>query len=147
MTAPFTTRRRVEFRETDMAGIVHFSNYFSWMEQAEHEAWRSLGLGVHTTVGGEAISWPRVSAECDYRRALRFEDLIDVELGLERIGTKSLTWRSRFFHNGTLVAEGRMTAACCHVAHGQPPVAVEIPAAIRKAVESLKWPSLENSRT
>jgi acyl-CoA thioester hydrolase len=139
VTAPFTTRRRVEFRETDMAGIVHFSNYFSWMEQAEHEAWRSLGLGVNTVVDGEPVSWPRVSATCDYRRAIRFEEVIDVEFGLERIGTSSLTWRTRFLHNGTLVAEGRMTAACCRVEHGQPPVAIEIPATIRRAVAALLW--------
>ena len=42
----FKTRRRVEFRDTDMAGIVHFSVFFAYMEQAEHELLRSLGLGV-----------------------------------------------------------------------------------------------------
>lgn len=122
-----------------MAGIVHFSNYFAWMEQAEHEAWRSLGLGVMTEIGGETVSWPRVAAECDFRRAIRFEDLIDVQLGLSRIGNRSLTWRVRFFHDGILVAEGSMTAVCCTVEPGRPPVSREIPARIRPLLDGLLW--------
>ena len=36
-------KRRVEFAETDMAGQVHFSNFFRYMEAAEHAFFRSLG--------------------------------------------------------------------------------------------------------
>ena len=42
----FKTQRRVEFRDTDTAGIVHFSNFFAYMEQAEHALLRSIDLGV-----------------------------------------------------------------------------------------------------
>ena len=35
MTAPFRVSRRVDFADTDMAGIIHFSNYFRYMEFAE----------------------------------------------------------------------------------------------------------------
>lgn len=140
MPAPFVTRRRVEFRETDMAGIVHFSNYFTWMEQAEHEVWRSLGLGVLTQVDGEWISWPRVRAECDYRRAIRFEDILDVEIGLLKIGSKSLTWKVRFLHQTELIAEGTMVTVCCLVQHGHSPVSREIPAVLRSRIGDLLWP-------
>ena len=43
---PLTTRRRVEFRDTDAAGIVHFSAFFVWMESAEHELLRAAGVPV-----------------------------------------------------------------------------------------------------
>ena len=46
MSQVYTFRRRIEFRETDMAGIVHFSNFFAYMEQAEHDFLRSVGMGV-----------------------------------------------------------------------------------------------------
>lgn len=141
MTAPFRTQRRVEFRETDMAGIVHFSNYFVWMEQAEHELWRQLGLGVVTRVDGEPLSWPRVAAECNYRRALRFEDLIDVQLGIARIGTSSIVWRTRFLHGGELVADGSMTSVCCRVLHGAAPESRPIPATIRERLQAFLWPA------
>src|SRR5213078_989612 len=46
MPAVFRTTRRVEFADTDMAGIVHFANFFRYMESAEHEFLRSHGLSV-----------------------------------------------------------------------------------------------------
>ena len=42
----FRTRRIVEFRDTDAAGIVHFSAFFPWMESAEHEMLRSVGIKI-----------------------------------------------------------------------------------------------------
>ncbi len=124
-----------------MAGIVHFSNFFTWMEQAEHEVWRSLGTGVVITHNGQTLSWPRVSAECNYRRAARFEEIIDVEIGVSKIGTKSLTWQVRFFHEGTPVADGSVTTVCCVIEHGKPPVPVEIPAPIRNLLEEVLLPA------
>lgn len=57
--AQFTTRRRVEFSETDMAGIVHFANFYRWMEEAEHDFFRSLGLSIMVRQeDGSYIGWP-----------------------------------------------------------------------------------------
>ena len=72
MAYEFKLIRRIEFSETDMAGIVHFSNFFRMMESAEHAFFRSLGFSVHPE--GGTTGWPRVSATCDYLRPLRFED-------------------------------------------------------------------------
>ena len=46
MAFEFKAIRRVEFSETDMAGIVHYSNFFRYMETAEHGFFRSLGYSV-----------------------------------------------------------------------------------------------------
>ena len=74
-SSAFTTRRRVEFRDTDAAGIVHFSAFFFWMESAEHELLRSIGLHVFEgQADGSEYSWPRVSVACDYTSAVRFGD-------------------------------------------------------------------------
>ena len=68
MATPFRVARRVEFHDTDMAGIVHFSNFFRYMEFAEVEFLRSKGLSVAwVELNGERIGFPRVSAACDYR--------------------------------------------------------------------------------
>ena len=65
MPLPFCTSRRVEFRDTDAAGIVHFSVVPVYMEQAGHELLRSLGMSVHQHDAQGEISWPRVSVGCD----------------------------------------------------------------------------------
>ena len=46
MATAFVTSRRVEFSDTDAAGIMHFVAFFRMMEQAEHELLRSVGLSV-----------------------------------------------------------------------------------------------------
>ena len=78
MAATFRTTRLVEFGDTDMAGIVHFARFFEYMEAAEHALLRSLGLSVVMDWEGEPISFPRVSASCDYFRPARFEDLLTI---------------------------------------------------------------------
>ena len=57
-----------------MAGIVHFSNFFRYMESAEHAFFRSFGHSVTLNEMDEMMGLPRVQASCDYRHPLRFED-------------------------------------------------------------------------
>ena len=117
---PFRSQRRVEFRDTDAAGIAHFSTFFNYMEEVEHEFLRSLGLSVVMHDDQGVVSWPRVSAQCDYQGAVRFEDVVDVELSVARVGEKSVTYHFVFRHDGRQVAEGRLTAVCCRMDDGAP---------------------------
>ena len=128
MTQSYNRTRRVEFRDTDAAGIVHFSVFFTYMEETEHEFLRELGLGVKCEIDGRWVSFPRVSARCDYRIPLKFEQLVDIELSVGRIGTKSVTYDFRFVLDGRLAAEGSLTAVCCEWDEaGGPPVSIAIP--------------------
>lgn len=136
----FQTRRRVEFRDTDAAGIVHFSVFFSYMEAAEHEFLRHLGLSVVTRNGPVVISWPRVAARCDYRQSIRFEDIVVIDVAVRRLGNKSVTWGFRFHREGTAIAEGEVTAVCCEISHTAPdeplkPVPIEIPQEFRSRLQ------------
>ena len=135
MPQQFKTRRRVEFRDTDTAGIVHFSNFFAYMEQAEHEFLRSIGLGVICELDGQTVSWPRVNAQCNYRNAIRFEEMIDVVVSVTRVGSKSVTYGFEFFRDQTPVADGSITAVCCLFEHGKRPESIQIPPKFLAAIE------------
>src|SRR5678809_277398 len=74
----YTLRRRVHFYETDTAGIVHFSNFFRYMEEAEHALWRDAGLTIARLRKG--IGFPRVATSFEYHRPLRVEDEFDVRI-------------------------------------------------------------------
>jgi acyl-CoA thioester hydrolase len=100
MPYQFRCRQRVEFADTDMAGIVHFSNFFRYMERTEHAFLRSLGLSVHGTSGGDLVSWPRVNAQCDFRAPLSFEDELDVHLLVREKRSKSITYEFHFYRYG-----------------------------------------------
>ena len=80
MPHEFKLRRMVEFAETDMAGIMHFSNYFRFMEATEHAFFRQLGATVHEDSQGAMRGWARVQAECRYVAPLRYQDLVEVQL-------------------------------------------------------------------
>jgi len=115
MANVFHTTRRVEFADTDMAGIVHFASYFRWMEAAEHEFLRSRGLSVVMDWQGQPIGFPRVSATCDFTQPARFEDLLAIEVELTRVGTKSLTYAFTFRKAGQTLATGQLSTVCCRV--------------------------------
>ncbi len=125
--ASLKTRRRVEFRDTDAAGIVHFSAFFFWMESAEHELMRAAGLHVfERQPDGSEYSWPRVSVACDYRSTARFGDELDITVCVAAIGRTSVTYQFVFEHEGRAVAEGRVVAVRCLLrpGNGLEPVAI-----------------------
>src|SRR5688500_19219885 len=112
--AQFTYRRRVQFAETDMAGIVHFSNYYRYMEEAEHAWFRSLGLSImYTWPDGQVIGWPRVRTAVIYDAPARYDDEIEIRLNVVRKGVKSLTLELEFWRDATRLARGSMKTVCC----------------------------------
>ena len=104
----FVHRRRVEFAETDMAGIVHFSMIFRYMEEAEHALWRAAGLSIAKS--GENVGWPRVSAGLDFKAPLFFEDEFEVVVAIENVSRSSITYHHVIVKGETVIAEGTMTA-------------------------------------
>lgn len=130
--------RRVEFSDTDMAGIVHYSNFFRYMEVAEHEFFRSLGFSVVTRQVDPPVGWPRVHAECDYKQPLRFEDQFEIHMVVSAKKSKSLTYRFRFRKLNVPapveVARGSITVVCVTHQRGRMK-AVTIPKEIANRIE------------
>jgi YbgC/YbaW family acyl-CoA thioester hydrolase len=130
---PFVSHRRVEFSQTDMAGIVHFANYYKWMEEIEHDFFRSQGLKImERQPDGTSIGWPRVTASCHFQAPAHYEDEIEGRLIVERVGLKSLTFYIEFWRDGTRLAYGRMKSACCLCYPDGSLVSIEIPATARQ---------------
>jgi acyl-CoA thioester hydrolase len=88
----FSYRRLVEFADTDLAGIMHFSNFFRFVECAEHAFFRSLGFQVHTANDAEHHGWPRLEVSCKYHKPARFEQTLEVRLRIDEIRTSSLRY-------------------------------------------------------
>ena len=124
MAYEFKLVRRVEFSETDMAGIVHYSNFFRYMEAAEHAFFRSLGFSVVTRQVDPPVGWPRVHAACDFKQPLRFEDEVEVHMLVTEKKSKSLSYEFRFRRlnppGAEEVARGKLTVVCVtRDAHGK----------------------------
>ena len=130
----FSIQRTIQFAETDMAGVLHFSNYFRLMEEVEHAFWRSLGYSVYMAGKDPDISWPRVAVHCEYRLPVRFEDTVELRHSLTRIGTKSIEHEIELIRDGRRIAVGTMKTVCCAMT-GQGFTAIEIPAILREKLE------------
>ena len=103
----YRLRRRVNFYELDPAGIVHFSWFFRYMEEAEHAMWREAGASI--TPQGAGSAYPRVAATFDYHSPLRFEDEFEVTIRIVAIGTKSIRYECVVSRGDTRIATGGMT--------------------------------------
>jgi len=139
MAYEFKATRMVEFSDTDMAGIMHYSNFFRFMETAEHGFYRSLGFSVVSPEVDPLLGWPRVHAECDFKRLLRFEDQVEIHLLVREKKARTLSFLFRFRKLNAVpveeVATGMLTIVC--VSHGPngKMTAVPIPSAIADKIE------------
>ena len=139
MPYEFKVVRRVEFSDTDMAGLMHFSNYFRFMETAEHGFYRELGFSVVLKERTPPLGFPRVHASCDFMKPLRFEDQIEIRLRVTEKKSKSLTYAFQFFNLSVRpvveAARGVVTIVCVSHAPDGKLAAVPIPREIAEKIE------------
>jgi len=106
MTSPSVSiQRRVQWMDTDAAGIWHHSVVIRWTEEAEAELHRQLGI-IDQTFGAT----PRVRTEFEFHQALRFDDVVEIRLSVTALGTTSVTYRIDVTKEISLVASGRLVA-------------------------------------
>ncbi len=114
MVSEYSIRRRALFCDTDASGLVHFSKFFRYMEECEHRFLQSLNQSVYDKSKVPHIAWPRVGVRCDYRKALRFDEMCEIKLLVKEIGDSSITYQFQFTNcdDDTLCAVGEMVVVC-----------------------------------
>lgn len=125
MISEHRLRRRVQFYETDAAGVVHFTCFFRYMEEAEHALWREAGLSI--APAGADVAFPRVAAAFEFHRPLRFEDEFDITIRITAIADKTIGYTCTLSKDHERVATGTLTIACARARPGEPMKAVSIP--------------------
>jgi YbgC/YbaW family acyl-CoA thioester hydrolase len=108
----YRTTRRIEFSDTDLAGVVHFARFFVFMETAEDEFLRKHGAAFTMEESGRTLGWPKVSAACDYRSPARYGDTLDIRLKVQKVSRRTITYEIDFSRDGAEIARGRTTSAC-----------------------------------
>lgn len=90
--------------DTDAAGIWHHSTAARWMEEAEAELHRRLGI-IDETFGNT----PRVNLQFDFRTPLHFEDEVDIAFAVMSVGDTSVTYEMTGTRDGVTAVTARMT--------------------------------------
>ncbi|MGA8904000.1 MAG: thioesterase family protein [Candidatus Bathyarchaeia archaeon] len=131
---PFKRSFRVHWVDTDIAGVMHFSNFFRYFEACEEEFYRSLSLPLTEIREKFGVMLPRVEVHCQYKAACRFDEQIDVTLRVREVEEKTITYNFQIFRqsDGKLAAEGYVKC----IAVNSEWKAVPLPAEIAKTVRS-----------
>ena len=133
MANEFRYKRRVQFAETDLAGMVHFSNMFRYLDEAEHALWRDAGLSI--VQAGTDIGWPRLSAALEFRNPLRFEEEFEVWVRIAELKTRTIEYEFTLVRGKSVIAVGTMTSICVRKQPDGTMRAAEIPAEIADKLE------------
>jgi acyl-CoA thioester hydrolase len=124
----FRWTSRILFIDTDASGRIHYTALFRYFEAAEIEFFRTIGVLHHHP----AVAFPRVHVECDYRSAIRYDDLLTFELSVGRIGSVSVQFKFRVLNNEVEVARGIVVIAGMD---RETQRAMPIPAELREKLE------------
>jgi acyl-CoA thioester hydrolase len=128
----FVHRLRVRFHECDPQGVVFNAHYFTYFDVALTEMWRAA-FGSYQSVVEQGTDVVVVEAAATYRAPARFEEEIDVELAIARLGTTSMTTQTAIRRDGDLLVEGRLV----HVFVDPATMAKQaIPAHVRAGLEA-----------
>lgn len=136
---PMVIERRITFSQTDAAGLIHFTTYFTLMEEAEAALFRELGLPLLWNSDGFAYGFPRVNCQCKFRRPIGFDTSVRVELSIADIQGQRIFYDCRFLTpEGDVCASGSMVTAFAKRDSSGELSGAEMPKPTREALESWK---------
>ena len=97
----FTIEERVRWGDVDAARIIFYGAYIHFFEFAETELFREVGLHYGTMFDELKIWLPRVHLECDFYRAARLDDLLEVSVYVGHFGNRSMRLNFEVRRNGS----------------------------------------------
>jgi YbgC/YbaW family acyl-CoA thioester hydrolase len=131
---PFKQTYRVRWVDTDLAGVMHFTNYLRYFEACEEEFYRSIALSFKEIHAKYGLMFPRVETYCSYKAACRFDDLFEVTMQLREVGEKTVTWGFQAVRttDGKLAAEGYIKCIAVNAEWKAVPIPPELATIIRQ---------------
>lgn len=122
---------RVYWEDTDAGGVVYYANYLKFMERARSEWLRAFGFEQDVLRDEAGVVFVVRRVTIDYLSPARFNDQLDVSVGLHETGRASLSVRQELMRGSDCLARADVTLACVDAANFKP---VKMPATILQAL-------------
>lgn len=103
----FVHRLRVRYAECDPQGVVFNANYLVYFDVAHTEFWRAA-VGPYQELGDSGVELVVADARCRFVAPARFDDELEIAVGVSRLGTTSITTRFKVRGPVGRVAEGEV---------------------------------------
>ena len=91
---------KVYYRDVDQMGIVYYTRYLEYFEEARTELLDSLGLTI-SFIENRGIQLPVIASHCDYKRGAKLEDVLVIEASIEEIPKVKLNINYYIFDKGS----------------------------------------------
>jgi acyl-CoA thioester hydrolase len=132
--AEFIWPIRVYYEDTDSGGVVYYANYLKFMERARTEWLRSLGFEQDQLAEQNGIVFAVRKVEMDFISPARFNDALEVKVGIVERKRASMTFRQEITNtsSGRILCSGKVQVASVDAATFRPrpipePVLKELP--------------------
>ncbi len=132
---PFQTKIEVRFADVDAAGLAFYPRILKMLHLAFERLFEErFGISYADVIQKDALGFPTVHLEVDFEAPLRFGDVAEGEIAVERVGVKSVTVRYRVRRGGVLCVEARSTVVSVRVQENAP---VPLPEKYRRWFEAV----------
>jgi acyl-CoA thioester hydrolase len=111
---PFAVQERVRWSDCDPLGIIYYGTYVRFFEAAEHEMFRQAGLPYEVMRVQRQVQLPRKAFSVEFHSPAQMDELLEIRVGVSRIGETSLTLRFEAFRAQDLAhrASATLTVVC-----------------------------------
>jgi acyl-CoA thioester hydrolase len=128
--APFSHRLRVRYHECDAQGIVFNANHFAYVDVALTELWREA-FGSYGAMVERGVDLVVAEATARFLAPTRFDDEVDIVLGVEHVGTTSLVTRTETRRGDDVLVQGSIRHVCVDpLTLGKQPFPADVRAAL-----------------
>ena len=111
---PFAVQERVRWSDCDPLGIIYYGTYIRFFESAEHEMFRQAGLPYEVMRVQRQVQLPRKAFQVEFHSPAQMDELLEIRVGVARIGESSITMRFEAYRAADLVhrASAQLTVVC-----------------------------------
>lgn len=111
---PFAVQERVRWSDCDPLGIIYYGTYIRFFESAEHEMFRQAGLPYEVMRVQRQVQLPRKAFQVEFHSPAQMDELLEIRVGIARIGESSITMRFEAYRAADLVhrASAQLTVVC-----------------------------------
>jgi acyl-CoA thioester hydrolase len=107
LSPPFRHQLRVRYHECDAQGIVFNAHHFAYFDITLTELWRAA-FGSYDAMVESGTDVVVADAQATFHASPRFDDLLDIEMTIEKLGNTSMVSRFEEKRDGDLLVTGRM---------------------------------------
>jgi len=122
---------RVYYEDTDAGGVVYHSNYLNFMERARTEWLRALGFEQPELKAEQGVIIVVHSLSVEFKAPACFNDLLDIQCRLTKIGRGSIEMEQRIMRGHALLIKAEIKLAFVNAVTFKP---LGIPAGIKAAM-------------